>query len=164
MRSIQDSLLPYLAISLVYYAITLPALRSLLSTGPAQVRWLSWILLILIGPAIFGVALGIGAKFGPIRWLAVKLRLTVVHPVPSAWDWKFGQARAEWVLVILKDGKKFAGYFGSSSFSSSDQTERDIYIEKVYDLTDSGEWEDRGEGGVLIAADQVKTIEFFPIE
>ena len=68
----------------------------------------------------------------------------------------------QWVLVTLKDGTRFAGYCGTESCMSSDPTERDIYIESVYDLTDDNVWTPRGENGVLITAGEVQTIEFWP--
>ena len=55
--------------------------------------------------------------------------------MPTAWDWKFGDTSAQWVLVTLNDDTKFAGYLGLRSFISSDPGERDIYIERIYDLS-----------------------------
>ena len=45
---------------------------------------------------------------------------------------------------------------------SSDPTERDIYIQRIYDINDEKNWSPRGENGVLIAAGEIKTIEFWP--
>ena len=68
----------------------------------------------------------------------------------------------QWVLVTLKDGTRFAGFCGSESFMSSDPTERDIYIQRIYDIDDENKWSPRGDNGVLIAAGEVQTIEFWP--
>ena len=45
---------------------------------------------------------------------------------------------------------------------SSDPTERDIYIQWIYDIDYKNRWSSRGENGVLIAAGEVRTIEFWP--
>ena len=68
----------------------------------------------------------------------------------------------QWVLVTLKDGTRFAGFCGDESFMSSDPSERDIYIQWTYDIDDQNNWSSRGENGVLIAAGEVQTIEFWP--
>ena len=49
----------------------------------------------------------------------------------TSWDWKFGgiNSQKQWILVTLKVGSTFAGYYGKHSFTSSDPTNRDIYIQ-----------------------------------
>ena len=69
---------------------------------------------------------------------------------------------SQWVLVTLKDGTRFAGFCGPESFMSSDPTERDIYIERIYDVDDQNNWSSRREKGVLITAGEIQTIEFWP--
>ena len=68
----------------------------------------------------------------------------------------------QWVLVTLKDGTRFAGFCGPESFISSDPGERDIYIQWVYDIDDENNWSLRGLHGVLIAAGEIQTVEFWP--
>ena len=70
----------------------------------------------------------------------------------------------EWVLVTLRNGTRFAGYCGPDSFMSSDPDNRDLYIQWVYDIDDDSGWCPRGENGVLIAAGEISTIEFWPAE
>ncbi len=70
--------------------------------------------------------------------------------------------KAQWVLVTFKDGTYLRGYCGPNSFISSDPTERDMYIERVYDLGDNGLWVDQDEKGALIAPGEISTIEFWP--
>ena len=68
------------------------------------------------------------------------------------------------ILVTLKDDTKFPGYCGQASFMSSDPTERDLYIEKVYKWGEDDAWIDNGAHGLWVAGSEIKTIEFFPIE
>jgi len=92
-----------------------------------------------------------------MRWAG----LNAVHEVPSAWDWKFGKGENLWILVKLKDDTEFAGFCGENSFISSDPSERDIFIERVYELDDNNVWHEQAGKGVLIAQGEIRTIEIW---
>lgn len=157
------TVLSYLIVSIIYYALALPFIGFVLSEetrGVGQV--LAWFALIVIGPAILGLALGVNVQKDWLRRALQWCRLNPVHVVPTAWDWKFGGMTPQWVLVTLKDGTRFAGFCGSESFMSSDPAERDIYIERIYDVDYENNWNPRGENGVLISAGEIQTIEFWP--
>lgn len=156
-----DGLVAYITVSLVYYPIALPAfawLQGLTSLAAATV----WVLTIFIGPAVIGTLLGMNARKGWLQYILRKIGLGTVHPINSAWDWRFVDCKACWVLVILKDGGKWAGFLGSESFMSSDPTERDIYIQQVYELDKSNDWHPR-TSGVWIAHGEIQSIEFWPV-
>ena len=71
----------------------------------------------------------------------------------------------QWVLVTLKDGTRFGGFYGAQSFTSSSPDERDMYIQWVYDIDEDGTWSvPDSENGLLIAAGEIRTIEFLPYE
>ena len=123
---------------------------------------LTWFALILVGPAILGLLLGVNIQTDAFRRFLQWSRLNPVHVIPTAWEWKFRGMSEQWVLVTLKDGTRFAGFCGSGSFMSSDPVERDIYIERIYDIDDDDRWISRGEKGLLVAAGEVQTIEFWP--
>ena len=55
-----------------------------------------------------------------------------------------------------------AGRYDVQSFASSDPSERDIFIEKVYEIQEDGPWKDVGDKGILIRPSEVRYIEFFP--
>lgn len=155
--------LSYLTISIIYYALVLPFVDLVLSVQePGYVKAASWFALIFIGPALFGLFLGVCAQKDLFRNLLQRCGLNPVHVMPTAWDWKFGRMTAQWVLVTLKDGTRFGGLCGSDSFVSSDPSERDIYIQWIYDINDDKKWTARGENGVLITAGTIQTIEFWP--
>ena len=164
-------ILTYLAISLVYHALALPLAGPLLVTSqldPADEisstpYFLAWFGYLFGGPVIGGSLLGLNIRKRPFRRLFHFLGLNPVRAIPTAWDWKFGfKAERQWVLATLKDGTRFAGLCGFDSFISDDPAERDIYIERIYDIGNNGEWIDRGDNGLLIAAGEVRTIEFWP--
>ena len=157
------ALLSYLTVSVIYYALALPFVDLVLSIHkPDYGKALAWFTLIFVGPAALGLLLGINVQKNLFRRVLQRCRLNPVHVMPTAWDWKFGGMTNQWVLVTLKDGTRFAGFCGSESFMSSDPTERDIYIQWIYDINDENNWSPRGENGVLIAAGEVQTIEFWP--
>lgn len=159
-----ESLLSYLALSLVYGSIAVPILDELVrSSTENDVGVFYWVLLILVGPAVFGLALGLLLQTNIFRWFLAKIHLNPVHAMPTAWDWKFSGMQGQLVLVTLKNNTKFAGYCGGRSFMSSEPGERDIYIEKIYRLGDNDSWSDSGHHSLLIAQGEISTIEFFPV-
>ena len=157
------ALLPYLTVSVIYYALALPFVRFVLSIHePGYGKTLAWFTLIFVGPAVLGLLLGVNIQKNLFRRFLQWCGLNPVHVMPTAWDWKFGGMTNQWILVTLKDGTRFAGFCGPDSFMSSDPAERDIYIQWIYDIDDSNNWSPRGENGVLITAGEVQTIEFWP--
>ena len=155
-----ERLLSYLIVSAIYLAVTLPFVDYQPELGLSNLSSWSWISWLFVVPAVVGTLLAL--FWGRIREFLVKIGLRLVHPVPNAWDWKFSNVDNQWVLVTLIDGSEVAGYLGSESFISSDPLERDIYIEKLYQIdSQTKEWIESGTKGILIASGQVKTIEFW---
>jgi Family of unknown function (DUF6338) len=158
-----ESALSYLTLSVIYYALALPAVDYALSMQePGYRKALVWFALVFAGPALFGLVLGLNAQKEITRRLLKRVGLNSVHVMPSAWEWKFGGMKESWVLAVLKDETKFAGYCGTRSFMSSDPKERDLYIEQVFDRDEQNNWHPR-ESAVLITAGEIRTIEFWPI-
>ena len=157
------ALLSYLTVSVIYYALALPFVDFVLSMHePGHDKALAWFALIFVGPAAFGLLLGVNIQKNLFRRVLQWCRLNPVHVMPTAWDWKFGGMTEQWVLITLKDGTRFAGFCGPESFMSSDPTERDIYIQWIYDIDNDDNWSPRGENSVLITAGEIRTIEFWP--
>lgn len=158
------ALLNYLTLSIVYYALVLPLLDYVLSIEqPSYGKAIAWFGFVFVGPAIFGLVLGLNAQFGFLRRVLSRCGINPVHVMPTAWDWKFSNMEPQWVLVTLKDGTRFAGCCSKNSFMSSDPAERDMYIQWLYDIGEDNHWHSRGDNGVLVAAGEIKTIEFWPI-
>jgi len=160
-----NEILSYLVVSVGYYAVILPVILWLISgDGYGLGRIVAWLFIILICPAVFGLFLGINVQKGFLRSFLVRFGVTPVHCIPTAWDWKFWAGDTNWVLVTLKDGTRFAGVCGPESFISSDPAERDIYIQRIYDIGEDNKWLPRGDTGVLITAGEIQTIEFWPYQ
>lgn len=159
-----EALLSYFAITIFYYSIIFVC-----SGGVEFWRSDSFILrsfIIFIFPAFIGILFGAAAQYSVGRKLLRCIKLNSVHPSPTAWDWKFSRISASWVVVTLKNDTIFRGYLGPESFISSSDKERDIYIQRLYDLGENDVWKPAGEAGdkgLLITSGEVRTIEFIPI-
>jgi hypothetical protein len=160
-----ENVLGYLVLSLLYYSVTLPFIEQALAIRePWVARATIWIALTLVGPAIFGLLLGVWAQkeWGPRT--ANTLGLSTIHVIPAAWDWRFSKIPrgGMFVMVTLTTGESVAGFFGSKSFASSDTNERDLYLEEEYIVNESGEWESRpAKVGILIPVKEIRYVEFW---
>lgn len=162
--SAKENVLAFVVLSLVYYSFIIFIIEPALSVRePWIARAVIWIGIILFGPAIFGVVLGIAAQREWATRIANRFNITIVHIIPAAWDWRFSSIpRGMFVMVTLTSGEQVAGFFGRNSFASSDASERDLYIEEEYTVSETGDWEARTEKvGVLIAAKEIRYIEFW---
>lgn len=160
-----ENIFTFVVLSLVYYALSVFFIEKVFTIQePWLARALAWILLLLIGPAIFGFLLGVAAQKEWGAWFANRIGLSVVHVIPAAWDWRFSRIARPgmFIMVTLTSGERVGGLFGKDSFASSDIKERDLYIEEEYTVTEEGAWLVRPEKiGVLISAKEIRYIEFW---
>jgi hypothetical protein len=163
--STKENLLAFLVLSLIYYSLTVLFIEQALNVRePWLARATIWIALVLVGPAAFGLVLGIAAQKEWAHRVADYFDLSIVHVIPTAWDWRFSKMPRDglFVMVTLTNGAAVAGHFGSKSFASSDTQERDLYIQEEYTITKSGRWEARPERvGILIPAREIRHVEFW---
>lgn len=125
--------------------------------------WLLGLLITTIGAFILGVLLGVTRKRNIFRKIFNKLGIQIEHPIPTSWDYKFSNTEElRWVIVTLVDDKCIYGKYSLKSFTSSDQDERDIYLEEVYTFGEDGTWSlvPRSDG-ILIIGNSIKHIEFY---
>lgn len=157
-----EGVLTYVTLSIVYQAALLP-LTDLSASRMAsnQLPTADWAIVIFVAPAVLGSILGLAARYQWIRAFFRKMRINTVHPVGSAWDWRFGNCDECYVLVTLKNDTKWAGLLGDQSFLSSDPTERDIFLQQVFDWKDGETWSQR-ESSVWIAGAEIQSIEQWP--
>ena len=147
----------YTVTSVIYHIFTFPLLGERALAGGPPMYWSYLIVL----PALIGCGLGVFVWWDRPRRVLRRMGFTVVHPVDTAWDWKFAGDDGQWVLVTLTDGSRFGGWLGEASFISSDPSERDLYVERLYAIPDDTEpWVDTAHS-IYVSADQIRTIEFW---
>lgn len=169
----QDSqvlLLRFLTLSCANYALwSLPIYYSVITRLPQRYPLLSALLyaaVVLGSPIGLGLLIGRAQQTKFARRMLFRLGFNTLHPVPTSWEYKFSSVkRGVWIVATLTDSSQIAGIWGGNSFASSDSECRDLYIERVYKIDDTGQWNvvERSDG-IFIAKDQIKTIEFFEIQ
>jgi len=84
---------------------------------------------------------------------------------PTAWDYYFSYRQPCFILVHLKNGSLIGGYFGSRSFASAYPDKRSLFIEKVIQIDENGNFGSYVENsdGVLLREDDFEYLEFFSI-
>jgi Family of unknown function (DUF6338) len=121
-----------------------------------------WGVAIFLLPIFLGLLLGLTGKrnlFGrTLRWI----RVEAAHPVVSGWDYKFSQCGPCWVLVEMKNERRWAGWYGGDSFASSDHGMRDIYIQHIHQIDDEGGAWRPLESAVWLNGSEISAIEFRP--
>ena len=162
-------LLEYLAFSAVNFVVFSWLIYQLThSEWNLPAKTAAWFVVTLFGPLVLGATMGIAAQKDWLemifsKWPLVLLEVKPVHPVPTAWDWKFARMQTAFVLVTLKDGTEFAGYCSGESFVSSDASMRDLYIQQLFEIEDDKPWKPTAKS-LLIAHGEIRTIEFWPAE
>lgn len=157
-----EGIVAYLVVSVVFHAVLFPIAQPYYAIEVDSLWHATlWFAYVLLCPALAGTLLGLSVQQGWTRKILVKAKLKTVHSIASAWDWRFSNCQDCFVLAVMKDGTKWAGYIGEQSFMSSIPTERDIFIEKVYEIDSGDIWNPR-ESGVWLAHGEIQSIEFWP--
>jgi hypothetical protein len=162
-RGLTESLINYLVLTAIYYSLTYPISGLIFGEGFDPKNPYTVLIFFILGPILFGLLLGTLNRQNAFYRLLQRLGIRMVHPVPSAWDWRFYNIKAgTFVLITLQDGSKVGGRFGLESFASSDSAERDFYLDEIWNIDEDGEWTELEEKkGVLLAAREIKYIEFW---
>lgn len=126
-----------------------------------DVGWLAAVVVVLV-PVAIGIFVGHGIQKEWLYWLLRKVGLEPVHGIPSAWDWKFMRAQSQWITVHLKDGKEIVALYDSDCFTSTDPSERDLYLSNVCEYVEGQEEPvpDERIKGLLLKADSIDRIDF----
>lgn len=128
-----------------------------------EIDWNTAVVIILI-PTVIGVIIGLGIQKEWIYWFLRKIRLSPVHGIPSAWDWKFMESKRKWITVHLKEGKDvICAEYNKDCFVSTDPNERDMYLDNVQRWVDGKLEKDERVEGILLKGDSIEKIEFHPV-
>jgi hypothetical protein len=163
MRSLSESIVSYLALTILYYGLAAPVVEYVLSIRePGRQKIFAWVGLIILLPAAVGLLLGILGQNDVFRRLLQFCRINPVHATPAAWDYAFARLLGDhFVMETLSDGSTVGGIYGSRSFASSDPAERDLFLQEIYDV-DGDSWKKRSEQqAILIPAKEIKHVQIW---
>ncbi|EJD1896784.1 TPA: DUF6338 family protein [Escherichia coli] len=95
-----------------------------------------------------------------------KVKRVLPHPIGRSWDYFFSTRQCCWVLVTLKNGKKYGGYYGSQSFASNSPEPEQIYLEKHWALDDDGDFDHELADtlGIIILTNEIESVEFIKVK
>jgi len=164
----QSVFLKYLSIGCLNFAIwswlIILIHKSTFFTGSLFKSALAWVFIIFISPAVGGIFVAYLHQKDIVRDFFDKCGLFVLHIIPTAWDYKFSKTiNPVSVLITLTDDSQVSGIFGSESFASSSESERDIYLEEMFILDADSNWRSADSScGLLIAGENIKLIQFYP--
>jgi hypothetical protein len=118
---------------------------------------------LFISPVLLGIAL---VRVSESNWLReLRPRIGLASPVPRAWDHFFRKSGPCWVLATLKSGQVVGGLYGPDSAASSYPADEELYLERMCELSPSGEM-DRivaNSKGAIIRMVDVQLLEFFDL-
>ena len=121
------------------------------------------IALILTG-IVTGVCIAAIKKKNIIGWILRLIKIDTTNPIPTAWDYTFSKHESYWLEVGVSNGKMIRGLFYSDSFASSENGEKDLYLEELYEKKENG-WEKVEQTkGVWINHNEIRYIKFYQSE
>jgi Family of unknown function (DUF6338) len=161
----ETTLLRLLTGTALNYGVCSPAIYLLLTGELFQNspigRGITWLLIIFAVPILLALTAARMSQARLVKRPSEALGLRSISPIPTGWDWIFGLQTPLFLLVTMKDGAKLAGYFGPESMASSDPTRKDLYIEKAFVISSTGEWQEAPNSrGYYLGGDQIALIEF----
>lgn len=159
--SFQDRALAYAGVSAIYYAVAHPVI-GFCENELRLAFWAGDALEYVVLPIIVGLILGFTSANDVIDGALRRFGLAPIHQIPAAWDYAFSRLRGNtFVLVTLTDGSQVAGFFGRQSFASSSDNERDLLIEDVWTVNDTGPWTKPDTAkSILLCGKDIRFVEF----
>lgn len=122
----------------------------------------SFLFIIFGSPLIIGFLIVIIRSKNYHEWFVKKFNVKPIKSISVAWDYFFSKTETIFATVYFKDATVVNGKFGASSYASSISSERDLYLECIYEVDENGNWEvKQGSQGMLIKAEEIKAVEFF---
>jgi len=168
-----------LTLSCFNYLLAAPAIWLLLTYQPGDFDFknpstyaghplylLFWLLLVFALPIVCGWGTSRVAGAPKVMGFLRRFGIVTLHPAPTAWDYVFARDERYWARIELGDGTLVEGILDSNSLASTEPEERDVFLESVFKLdAQTGEYKQlERNAGVLVKADEIRTITFFTVE
>jgi hypothetical protein len=117
---------------------------------------------VLALPLALGWLAGINLAKGWNQAVLRRLSMPVQAPIRRAYDHAFADdAAGRFVILSFQDGTKVYGYFGERSLAANDGERSDIFLERLYDVSDDGQWYEKlPHRSGLMMLDGLRSIEF----
>lgn len=124
--------------------------------------FLRLVVILVVSPGVLGLFVAKVRIWGWRDWFLRELNFHPINPIPTGWDYKFSRTHLpSFVIVILKDGTNIHGWYGPNSMASSQEKDRDLYLEQLYTIDHQGKWIASVKSeGIWIQGSEVKYIEF----
>jgi len=140
---------------------------------------LSWLLVYISGvefvknhPIQYWVVIFLVFLVFPVLWPFFYLKLTktklfkkyMLDPRKQPWDAVFSNKdESYWVVIHLKNGKKIRGKYATNSFASAYPSERQIYLEELWEPNEKGGFKSKvvRTKGVIVSQDEISLIKFY---
>ncbi|ENG2946825.1 hypothetical protein ABTU80_001056 [Enterobacter cloacae] len=121
--------------------------------------YLFYFLVLIIIPVLLPILL-LKARQSP------RIRQKLPHPMARAWDYFFSTNQCCWVLVTLKNGKKYGGLYSYNSFATSRPEPEQLYLEKHWALDEEGDFDHELTDtlGILILTNEIESVEFIKLK
>lgn len=135
--------------------------------SPLWLTGLVGITVLLVLPTVAAVGAWKWMDSSPRRWLyASSDRLNPEHRTQTSWDFAFSHEQDLLLVVELKDGSRFAGYYGKRSHSGYGIRTRDLFLEERWDVSpDDGSIAppppERRNVGIWIDADEIRLVDHY---
>ncbi|MEK4222053.1 DUF6338 family protein [Bacillus sp. FSL W8-0116] len=157
--------LRFLLFSVINYSIVFPIISWLskipyIQTHETVSFYISMVTIFLI-PVIIALIISVISNKGWVRTILQKIGIHTIHVIPTAWDYQFRKDEHKYLIVYLEDGGIVFGYWGFASFASSIREDKDLYLEKIFNVDDNNEWIEIPQNkGIWIPEKSIKYIEF----
>lgn len=124
--------------------------------------WIKLLGAVLLTSFITGVVMGVFLKWNPVGQILRKLKIQIINPIPTAWDYKFSELKqGRRITVALLDDTFIRGKYYRDSMASSESDYKDIYLEEAWQLDDDNNWvRIEGTDGVWVSPNVIKWISF----
>ncbi len=96
---------------------------------------------VVVLPICIGVLLGIATQRRWFQPVFKVLSLPITDPYPRAYDHVFAEFEGEALFAVhYEQGPSIYGLYGLSSRASRDPDRSELYLERLYSVSEDGEW------------------------
>ncbi|MXO66232.1 DUF6338 family protein [Altericroceibacterium endophyticum] len=160
--NLKEKFASYAVTSTAYYSIIAPLFY--VNSGLLLPNWLWTIFHYFLAPSATALIIVFIDQKEWFYKIANHFGFRLAHHIPSAWDYAFSRLDSgTFIWIKLSNGTEYAGKMGEFSCASSNNSERDIYLEEVWTINEGKDpWTELfPKRGVLLCGKDIQRVEFF---